>query len=78
MIFAADIMSLQRSQTEVLVELFSKSSWCPEATPWSLVATSEKLELDLFNSYRQGAFAGEFFNPNIGVKKRGFDKRKLP
>lgn len=27
MIFAADIMSLQRSQTEVLVELFSKSSW---------------------------------------------------
>ena len=40
--------------------------------------TSEKLELDLFNSYRQGAFAGEFFNPNIGVKKRGFCKRKAP
>lgn len=57
---------------------FQKARSVQKQRLWSLVTTSEKLELDLFNSYRQGAFAGEFFNPNIGVKKRGFCKRKAP
>ena len=37
-----------------------------------------KTRVGLVQLISSGAFAGEFFNPNIGVKKRGVCKRKAP
>ena len=50
-----------------LVELFTKSSWCPEATPLGALAECEILELNLFNSYRQAHFRG--YGPLLQVKR---------
>ncbi len=50
-----------------LVELFTKSSWCPEATPLGALEECEILELNLFNSYRQAHFRG--YGPLLQVKR---------
>ena len=73
---AEDIEIIKRQK--FLIELFEKSSWCPEATPLGAFRRRRKTRVELVQLLSSGAFAGEFFNPSFRLKKRGAFVREKP
>ena len=69
MLFVARICV--QGERKFLVELFTKSSQIPKAEPLVARRNERKSRVELVQLSSSGAFAGEFFNPNFGLKKRG-------
>ena len=69
MLFVARLCA--QGEQKFLVELFTKSSQIPKAEPLVARRNERKSRVELVQLISSGAFAGEFFNPKFGLKKRG-------
>ena len=69
MLFVARLCAV--GEQKFLVELFTKSSQIPKAEPLVARRNERKSRVELVQLLSSGAFAGEFFNTNVVLKKRG-------
>ena len=63
--------SFAGAKTEVFVHLLQKVVGFQRAKPFGRLPQKAESRVELVQLLSSGAFAGEFFNPNFGLKKRG-------